>query len=1599
MNSKDLHFNNSTKRGLAWLLVFAMIFSMFAYNFANMPVSYADEGDTEGDITVTFVDQDSETILASVSDIVIPEDAEYATISALSLPDDPTSEGAIFIGYKATDSDVLYHGKATASDAVGIEELHIVGDTTLTATYEAIPEEPESEPPLDDPAPKSLVGITFRYESVDAESGYEEYSQTVGEDGKISEPENPPIPAGYVAFRGWSSDEGNTFFDFNSEITSNITLTAVFSNKYLIKYKNAPDGVVIQTAELAPNAIVPAPDDAIVAAIPRPTGTKLAYWYVEGGSDTDMYAFGTGTATSDFVLVPYFSNEHLVLFHSEGTQVEPQLVTDGTTATPVAPPTRQGYTFLRWSTTQNGETAYDFDALVTDDINLYAVWQANPAGVNYTLVYWLEKPNVSGDPGMDADKYAFYKSVTKTGGIAGTQLAFTAGQLDKIDYATYSYTVSPVLQGNGASVVNVYFKRNVYTLKFDLSPKATDSHNRNFVASLTLNGNTYQKGYNVATNMYSFTAKYEQDISNLWPSGQNATITESGQTRPNALSNWSNATWQFIGWDDPRSTDIFVTHRLTLTNDLLPATGMTTTFTALWNGAASKYKVHYYFEGLPGETGGVYYNGKYYIESTEYSQDYYSNNSSLLPKDISGMNIVNSGSQSGATKNFYYNRARYSLSFNLQGAPSQSGFSPSPNIMYGQNLTSLKPIDPVWQDANGKTLYVFKGWYLNAECSEGKEFSFDSTMPNGNLTIFAKWESSENTIRFFDGIGGTHIEGKDKGAATGSTINDPQIYIPGTAYDGKGEFIGWVRLIQGQYPSMFGFGTTPISGDLDLYATWKTNGFKITYDKGAGTGTPPVDGATYALGTQVRLQNGDALTPPADSVFYGWATVGADGSLSRIFYPYNIVSVNGNTTYVAQYGLKNNSVKVIYNADISESTPAGPITNQVAKNSTINLAGSIFTHATSELIGWSANPNATVPEYSLNASYNISGSDLELYGVWKKRAIDISDFDLDNLDLSGFAKTYGDADVDAVSDDDSSILFSDVEPAVRTWIKTKLPTVLNYNEADWNVQIVRHGDANVKGDDDSYSVTITYLGTAFDVAAVSDDGSFVINPKPVTISIGNDNKVFDTEDPNFDAAAWRATRINTVGLIPADDITLDYKVGRESGETLGTYAIKLYDTTGLVAHSTDAALTFDVTYPNYDFTITEGLFTITISSALQISASNYIGVYDGGAHGIDVTNASGAALTYSMSSNGPWSTSIPTWTDVTEAQTVYVKADKEGYHSAYAQATVTITKAPVTITVGSASKQFDTEDDFSKVSVGGGNLLDGSTVAYGAVERIAGFTDNAVGVYNDKLTVPFTAENYPNYNITVDAGDFTIVSSSALAITANPYSGVYDAAEHSISVVNTQNATLKYRLNKDDEWSNTLPQFENVVGATTVYVQATKTGYDTKTASATVTITKAPVTIGVGNGSKVFDTDDNLIAVPVNDATLLDGTKVAHGLVRRVADFTTESVGQYGDVLTVTFAAVDYPNYNIAVDNGDFAITQNTTLAISASPYVGNYDGNAHGISVTNAQNATLTYRTNETGEWVTEVPTWTDVTTAQTVYVKASKTGYADAFAQATVT
>ena len=364
-----------------------------------------------------------------------------------------------------------------------------------------------------------------------------------------------------------------------------------------------------------------------------------------------------------------------------------------------------------------------------------------------------------------------------------------------------------------------------------------------------------------------------------------------------------------------------------------------------------------------------------------------------------------------------------------------------------------------------------------------------------------------------------------------------------------------------------------------------------------------------------------------------------------------------------------------------------------------------------------------------------------------------------------------------------------------------------------------------------------------------------------------------------------------------------------------------------------------------------------------------------------------------------------------DVKTITVTITGQGNYEGTKEKKYEITKRPVTIIAEDASKVYGTADPtFKNASMSGhvdGELTDlGLTVSRSDAGTEAG---EKLGNHKKVLSISKSKEEleatYPNYTFTVIPADFRIdVNTTGLTVNANNVTKVYDGTAYGVTPTASINgATIRYK-DADGNYTLTESPTKKNVGSKTVEFEASLYGYKSVTGSATVEITKRPVTIDVGNAEKYYGTEDPTFA----NATMTNqvGTELKDvdlSVIRSNAG--TEKVGKYPKVLIINDkkAALEnkYKNYTFTINAGDFEIKTNDqgALSVSASDVDKTYDGNAYGVTPTASKDgATITYKDADGNYTLSESPVRTDVGEI-TVEFKASLEGYADAFGSAKVT
>lgn len=140
-------------------------------------------------------------------------------------------------------------------------------------------------------------------------------------------------------------------------------------------------------------------------------------------------------------------------------------------------------------------------------------------------------------------------------------------------------------------------------------------------------------------------------------------------------------------------------------------------------------------------------------------------------------------------------------------------------ILVGKKDESVTlPTDPVWQDASGKTVKTFAGWYTDSALTT----QFDSkTSINNNITLYAKWEFVDLTVTFDIGAEATAAGVAIPESITvqeGSTISNLPMLMNWEGDSGEKYFAGWYSDEACNTPFT---SRTPVSAETTtLYAKW-----------------------------------------------------------------------------------------------------------------------------------------------------------------------------------------------------------------------------------------------------------------------------------------------------------------------------------------------------------------------------------------------------------------------------------------------------------------------------------------------------------------------------------------------------------------------------------------------------------------------------------------------------------------------------------------------------------------------------------------------------------------------------------------------------------
>lgn len=688
-------------------------------------------------------------------------------------------------------------GEATFSDAVTVEVTAATAVDTPASADAAV------APVLRSPAKVAAAAndaygtytIIINYVFANGRTAAQSWTATVAKDSDYSATIASPAVVGY------KPDQDTVAIDVKN-IQADKTFTVTYS-----------PALVDFTVEYYQQNVN---DDKYTSA-----GTQVFHGYTE--DPVSKYATGTSgfavnydgftrllyedTATiaadgSTVVELYYDRNYYLMNFDLDGGYgVEPIYARYGAPIS-VGTPTKPGYTF------DGSWTPALPDTMPVNGGTYTAKWTAGNA--KYVVQYWQENANDDG--------YSYVEKADKTGTVGTT----VSGSNDK-SYQGFTYNnektdKNVTIKGDGSTVVNVYYDRNVYTVTFpkgeltcgkeehkhshDQCCTKTGIHIHGYSGLGTCNADKCPVGYahTHSSSCYSdlvIEAKYGAFIGDKWPGG-GWYVSNGGTTAQSYLA-------------------------------VMPLGGKT--FYGRQTGS-SKATATYYVESLPGESGttvsGRTYK-KHHTDTAAYESDWFGGGGLTVTDeeryDLEGFTCnANISTTNGSDYNgakFYYTRNSYELVYK-----DQYGGEVKEPLPYEQKLSkSVKyknKYEPAYPSGSLEAgAYTFDGWYTDPGCTHAVDWT--AKMPAANVDLYAKWAPVTHTVTTWLTDDETTPVNVGNTGSNEQTVTHRELATnPGTPSNGNYTFVGWFYKDADGTEHAFDF-SMPVTKDLNLYAKWSSN--------------------------------------------------------------------------------------------------------------------------------------------------------------------------------------------------------------------------------------------------------------------------------------------------------------------------------------------------------------------------------------------------------------------------------------------------------------------------------------------------------------------------------------------------------------------------------------------------------------------------------------------------------------------------------------------------------------------------------------------------------------------------------------------------------
>jgi hypothetical protein len=414
-------------------------------------------------------------------------------------------------------------------------------------------------------------------------------------------------------------------------------------------------------------------------------------------------------------------------------------------------------------------------------------------------------------------------------------------------------------------------------------------------------------------------------------------------------------------------------------------------------------------------------------------------------------------------------------------------------------------------------------------------------------------------------------------------------------------------------------------------------------------------------------------------------------------------------------------------------------------------------------------------------------------------------------------------------------------------------------------------------------------------------GSLSVTPASLTITADSKTRAYGQANPTLTASYSGFVNGDTASVVSG--LVLSTTATMASG--VGSYPITA---------SGASAANYSVSYSNGTLTVTRAPLTVNADNKTKVYGSANPALtasYTGFVNGDTAATALTGALTTTATTGSPVGSYPITQGSLAAAN----------YSITFSAGTLTVTRAPLTITADNKSKVYGQANPALTASYSGFVNGDTPAVVSGLTLSTTATTVSGVGTY------PITAggASAANYTITYTAGTLT-VTPAPLTITADNKTKVYGQPNPTLT------ASYSGFVNGDTS---------SVVSGLTLGTTATTgsgvgtypitpaggiaANYTISYVAGTLTVTPAPLTITADNKTKVYGQPNPALTASYSGFVNGDTSAVVSGLTLSTTATTGSGIGNY----PITPSGATATNYTISYVSGSLTVTR-APLTITA---------------------------------------------------------------------